>query len=244
MVAVGQMLPGAAVKGGTAMKLRFGVHGSRFSKDLDVARREELDKFLTGFDAALRDGWGGFTGEIRASTTTSRPPNIPADYIKVARRIKVNYLGLDLMSMDLEIGHDELGDTLDPPTLLTSDIAEFCVALGLPTPNPIPVVADDHLTAQKLHAVSGPGSLRAHDLVDLQILEGSCAFDDAQVGALCARLFRLRKAQAWPPAIVKGEGWDELYRGSVGDLSVLPIVDAAVAWVNEYVARLNAARRR
>jgi hypothetical protein len=205
MIAVGQMLPACAVKGGTAMKLRFGVYGSRFSKDLDVARREELDKFLTGFDAALRDGWGGFTGEIRASTSMSRPPNVPADYIMVARRIKVDYMGLDLMSMDLE---------------------------------------DDHQIAQKLHAVSGPGSLRAHDLVDLQLLEGSCVFDDAQVGALCARLFRLRKAHEWPPTIVVSEGWDELYRAGVGDLSVLPSVDEAVTWVNQYVARLNAARPR
>lgn len=242
MVAVGQMLPASAVKGGTAMKLRLGVDGSRFSKDLDVARREGLDKFLTDFDTALRDGWGGFTGEIRASTNVSRPLNIPADYIMVARRIKVNYMGLDLLSMDLEIGHDELDDTLDPPTVLARDIPELFAALGLPAPDPIPVVADDHQIAQKLHAVSSPGSLRAHDLVDLQLLERISPFDDAQVGALCVRLFRFRKAHEWPPTIVAGDGWDDLYQASIGDLPVVPRVDEAVTWVNEYIARLDVAR--
>ena len=40
-VVVGQMLPPGAVKGGTAMKIRLGESGSRFTPDLDTARREQ-----------------------------------------------------------------------------------------------------------------------------------------------------------------------------------------------------------
>ena len=37
-VAVGQMLPPSVVKGGTAMKLRVGEPGSRFTPDFDASR--------------------------------------------------------------------------------------------------------------------------------------------------------------------------------------------------------------
>lgn len=39
---VGQMLPDGAVKGGSAIKLRFGESVTRFTTDLDVARAHDL----------------------------------------------------------------------------------------------------------------------------------------------------------------------------------------------------------
>lgn len=122
MVAVAQKLPPSAIKGGTAMKLRMGLDNSRFSTDLDLARRAGLEQFLTDYDAALRVGWSGSTGEVRPSRATSRPAGIPADYIMVSRDIKVSYEGRDLMTLLLEVRHDELDDTLDPPTVLSDDI--------------------------------------------------------------------------------------------------------------------------
>jgi len=46
--AVGQMLPAGVVKGGTAMKLRVGEAGSRFTPDVDAARSAtvSLDDYL------------------------------------------------------------------------------------------------------------------------------------------------------------------------------------------------------
>jgi len=41
-VAVGQMLPPSVVKGGTAMKLRVGELGSRFTPDFDASRSAEI----------------------------------------------------------------------------------------------------------------------------------------------------------------------------------------------------------
>ncbi len=241
-VALAQMLPPSAVKGGTAMRLRMGVDNSRFSRDLDLARREGLDEFLDKYAAALRLGWGGFTGEIRANRAVSRPLAVPADYVMTSRDIKVSYAGRDLMTLLLEVGHDELGDTLDPPTALSDDIPETFAALGLPPPDPIPVVAHDHQIAQKLHAVSGPGSERAHDLVDLQLLEATCPFDDQRVGRLAERLFVFRKGHAWPPQVVPGPHWSSIYTASAEGLDVLPDLTAAIAWAEEYIVRLDAAR--
>lgn len=42
---VAQMLPDGAVKGGSALKLRFGDAGTRFSEDLDTARASGIDEY-------------------------------------------------------------------------------------------------------------------------------------------------------------------------------------------------------
>lgn len=39
---VAQMLPDGAVKGGSALKLRFGDEGTRFSEDLDTVRASDM----------------------------------------------------------------------------------------------------------------------------------------------------------------------------------------------------------
>ncbi len=241
-VAVGQLLPPSAVKGGTAMKLRLGLDASRFSTDLDLARCFGLDEFLTDFERALRAGWGGFTGEIRPSRSLSRPPDVPADYVMTTRNIKVAFNGRDLMTIILEIGHDELDDTLNAPAALAADIPQLFAAVGLPVPGPIPVVAHDHQIAQKLHAVSSPGSERAHDLVDLQLLEADCSIPDAQVAQTCARLFTFRRKHPWPPQVAPGPDWATTYGTAREGLAVLADMDAAITWVNVYIDRLDAAR--
>lgn len=43
---VAQMLPDGAVKGGSALKLRFGDAGTRFSEDLDTARASGIDEYI------------------------------------------------------------------------------------------------------------------------------------------------------------------------------------------------------
>lgn len=238
-VAVGQLLPPSAVKCGTAMKLRRGIDGSRFSTDLDVARRAGLEDFLSDYDQSLRSGWAGFTGEIRPSRQIARPAGVPSDYVMTTREIKVSYNGRDLMTITLEIGHDELDDTLDPPTALAGDIPPLFTAIGLPTPDPIPVVAHDHQIAQKLHALSQARSERAHDLVDLQLLEPSCELTDAHVARTCSRLFAFRRRHAWPPVVEAGPDWPGTYAAAAKDLPVVPDLDDALRWVNAYIRRLS-----
>lgn len=63
LVVVGQMLPDDAVKGGSAMALRFG-RGTRFTRDLDAARRGPLNQFRSDSEESLVAGWAGFTGRL------------------------------------------------------------------------------------------------------------------------------------------------------------------------------------
>lgn len=58
----------------------------------------------------------------------------------------------------------------------------------------------------------------------------------------CERLFSYRKAQAWPPVVVKREEWDEMYAALVKGLPVLQNIDDAVRWVNETIVTIDNAR--
>lgn len=239
-VIVGQMLPEGAVKGGTAMKVRLGHAGSRFTPDLDTARRHDLGAFLTEFRQNLADGWGGFTGRL-TERRPPRPAGVPSQYVMAPYEVKLDYAGRSWHTVTLELGHNEIGDADEPEFALADDIVEWFGALGLPKPEPIAVMRADHQIAQKLHACSGPGSERAHDLVDLQLLMQAAPPELAKVRVTATRLFTYRRGHAWPPLVVAGSDWDSLYAAAAEGLPVLPEVQAAVAWTNELITRIDEA---
>ena len=72
---VGQMLPNGAVKGGTALKFRFGDAATRFTTDLDAARQSDLDAFAEKLEASLSSGWNGFAGRL-VPRSQARPAHV------------------------------------------------------------------------------------------------------------------------------------------------------------------------
>ena len=237
MVVVGQMLPGGAVKGGTAMALRYGRADSRFTQDLDAARAVPLTDFLDDFEASLNQGWASFTGRV-VDRRPPRPAGIPPAYVMQPFDVKLDYLGRAWRTVKFELGHDEIDDAIEPEFRIAADLVELFTDLGLPAPKPIPVMRSDHQVAQKLHAVSEAGSDRVRDLVDLQLLDRGEDLDLAQVQATCGRLFEYRRQEVWPPTIESGAGWGTLYEAALEDIDVLADVDAAVAWTNSFIRRI------
>lgn len=239
VVVLSQMMPPSAIKGGTAMKIRLGDATSRFSEDLDVARGQESKVFVEELRESLRVGWNGFTGTL-IEKVGPKPKGIPAEYIMEPFRVKMSYKGLDWTSVTLEVGHDELGDTLDSELRMAPEIIDLFTQVGLSAPNPVAVLAPKHQIAQKLHAASMSGSQRAHDLVDLQLLDAHESLELRDVQEICERLFNFRKAHSWPPVIIENEGWDSLYQEAAQGLPVLSSVSAAVTWSNDFIARIGA----
>jgi hypothetical protein len=239
-VVVGQMLPPGAVKGGTAMKIRLGESGSRFTPDLDTARRESLEQFSEAFEDALASGWHGFTGRVIARPAAT-PAGVPAPYVMQPYEVKLAFYGKSWHTVKLELGHNEIGDADDPVHLLADEIAQLFTDVGLPEPAPIAVMRTDHQIAQKLHACTGPGNERAHDLVDLQLLVSSEDLDLAQVRDTAERLFTYRQAQPWPPTVVAGPTWSGIYDEAGIGLEVVPDIGSAVDWANELIARIDSA---
>ena len=240
LVVVGQMLPEGAIKGGSAMALRYG-RGTRFTQDLDAARVQSLDRFRSDFEESLARGWAGFTGRL-IEKAAPRPTGVPTSYVMKPFEVRLDYLGRPWCSVKFELGHNEIGDADRPDHQLAPDLAVLFTEVGLESPRPVPVMRADHQVAQKLHAASETGSERARDLVDLQLLDRGEELDLAQVASTCRRLFEYRRQQEWPPTIVSGNQWDTLYTQAADGLEVLAGLDEAIAWANEFIRRIDAAR--
>lgn len=236
-----QMLPPGVVKGGTAMKLRFGPDQTRYSRDVDVARADALDTFIADLKDALVTGWGGFGGTVRETKADPRPVGVPDDYVMQPYDVKLTYRGTSWCTVPLEIGHDEIGDTAETDLRIADDLVDLFRRLGLPDPAPVPVLAVHHQVAQKLHACTAPGSERAHDLVDLQLLDHDEPIDPAATKDAATRLFRFRQGHGWPPTVAAGPGWDTLYAEAADGIGVLPDIDDAIVWTNELIDRIDAA---
>jgi hypothetical protein len=243
---VGQMLPPGVVKGGTAMKLRVGETGSRFTPDLDVARsaRLGLDDYITQLGDLLADGWGGFTGTV-TELDAPQPVGVPDEYVMQPFEIRLAFQSRHWLTVPFELGRDEIGSTSQHDMRIADDIVNLFEAIGLDRPAPVPVMAIDHQVAQKLHACTtvNPktgGNERAHDLVDLQILEQEEQIDFAAVGATSQRLFAARRSHPWPPTVIAYQNWATIYREAADGLEVLDDVDDAVDWANAFITRATA----
>jgi hypothetical protein len=237
---VGQMLPGGVVKGGSALKLRYGNDATRFTRDLDTARDIDLEDFVAKLRENLAAGWNGFTGNV-LRREPAKPKGVPDQYVMQPFEIKLAYNQKSWLTVPLEIGHNEIGDTDEPEYGIAKDIVRLFVALGFPEPDPSPLMPLHHQIAQKLHGVSETGSDRAHDLIDMQVMVTQSELDYAKIKDTCIRLFAYRKLQAWPPLISKGEGWDRLYENQTTGLPVANRVDDAIVWANDFITLIDSA---
>jgi len=242
---VGQMLPPGVVKGGTALKLRVGEAGSRFTPDFDAARASSvtLDDYLNDLGDKLAEGWAGFTGAV-SEIDAPEPEGVPEDYVMRPFDIRLAYRSQHWLTVRFELGHDEIGSTKVQDLRIAADIVEMFDILGLDTPGPLPLLSVPHQVAQKLHACTAVNPRtrrndRAHDLVDLQLLDQEEVIDLAEVAAVATRLFTARRTHPWPPTVVAYEEWDTIYAAAAEGLDVLDNVTAAVDWANDFIARAS-----
>jgi len=236
---VAQLIGAGVVKGGTSLKLRYGDKATRVTKDLDTAFSTDLDSFLKDIGAKLKTGWNGFTGEVVVLKQAS-PKGIPFDYVMQPCAVHLNYLDTPWRVVDMEIGHNEIGDadaydTIDVP----KEIALLAEYLCFPALGTVRAMKLEYQVAQKLHGATERGSKRAHDLIDLQLILAQNEIDEAKTASICRELFRYRRKQPWPSPVVKNENWDVAYSDQKGNLSVLATVDEAVAWANEFIAKIE-----
>ena len=233
-VIVAQMLPEAVVKGGSSLKIRYGNQTTRFTRDLDTARKSDLEEFIVKLEDSLIVGWNGFTGRLITKSSAS-PEGVPAPYVMQPFEVKLSYNGKPWSTVRLEVGHNEIGDADEADYYISAEIVDLFARVGLPTPAPIALMRVHHQIAQKIHGLTEPGSKRAHDLIDLQIIMQQ---EDVELGLVretCERLFAYRKVQIWPPAINKNEDWDSYYSEQQPPESVLQTIDEAIVWGNALI---------
>lgn len=240
---VAQMLPEGVVKGGTSLKFRFGCGAARATMDLDTAWQTSLDSFLHELRLSLAKGWSNFTGELLIRRPAS-PKGIPTDYVMQPCDVKLSYLGTPWYTVQLEVGHNEVGDADEAERVaVPKEVVDLCSYLCFPEPGSIPVMLLEYQIAQKLHGASAPNSKRAHDLVDLQLIIAHKSVDLAKTREICHRLFYYRKVHAWPPKIERGDNWDAIYRLQRRNLPVLPTVEEAIVWANDLIDQIEESKK-
>lgn len=238
---VAQMVGEGVVKGGSGLRFRYGDRRTRATMDLDTAWSGSLDAFLKTLRERLAKGWCGFSGELLVLRQAS-PKGIPFEYVMQPCEVKLNYLARAWHTVKLEVGHNEIGDADEREMVeVPGTLAELFEFLAMPKPDLLPMMRLEYQVAQKLHGASAPGSRRAHDLVDLQLIMAEGGIDMGKTARLCRQLFRYRKVHDWPPRIVKGDEWESVYAAQSRGLDVLPTVDEAVAWANGLIERIDRA---
>ena len=238
---VAQMIGAGVVKGGSSLKLRYGDKATRVTKDLDAAWSTDLDSFLKDISAKLKVGWNGFVGEVVVLKQAS-PRGVPFEYVMQPCAVHLSYLGTPWRVVDMEIGHNEVGDA-DAFDLIPvpHEIALLAEHLCFPALGKVRAMKLEYQVAQKLHGVTERGSKRAHDLIDLQLILEQEKIDMAKTAAICRELFRYRRKQPWPTSVVKNENWAAAYADQKGNLNVLPTVDEAIDWANELIVAMDRA---
>ena len=237
-VIVAQMLPGGVIKGGGAIKLRYGDEATRFTRDLDAAGHVNSEEYSAQFSKNLQRGWCDFTGRLVVKPK-ARPRGVPTAYVMRPFEVKLAYKGQPWLTVPFELGANELGDAEDFDMAVATDAEKYFVELGLPAPGPIPLMSLSHQIAQKLHGLTEPGSDRVRDLVDIQLIVAHSTIDFHRTHDLCIRLFNYRKLHTWPPKVVKGEEWDSLYANAKEMLPILNSVDEAIVWANALIERID-----
>jgi hypothetical protein len=237
---VAQMLPDGVVKGGSAVRMRFGSEATRYTTDLDTATASDPDEYAARLSEALAAGWEGFTGRV-VSREPAAPRGIPGEYVMRPFDVKLSYLGKPWCTVPLEVGFNEVGDAEGADVTRQAEASDALERLGFPAVGDVALMDLCYQVAQKLHGLTSGGD-RVRDLVDLQLIMGNADVDLARTRRVCVRLFAYRKAQEWPPRVVAGEGWGELYATQADGLDVLQDLAEAIEWANGLVARIDAAR--
>lgn len=239
---VAQLIGAGVIKGGSSLKLRYGDKATRVTKDLDTAWSTDLDSFLKEIRGRLKLGWSGFAGEV-VVLKQANPKGVPFEYVMQPCAVHLSYLGTPWRIVDMEIGHNEIGDAdVFDCIPVPQEITLLTEYLCLPVLGEVKAMKLEYQVAQKLHGATERGSKRAHDLIDLQLILAQDDIDMAKTVEICRELFRYRHKQPWPTFVVKNENWDVAYADQKGNLDVLPTVDEAIVWANELISTLDKIR--
>lgn len=236
---VGQMLPDGVVKGGTAMKIRVGEAGSRYTPDFDASRhRRRLRRAAARPPRARLERLHRNCERARTAAGRGRSPRLRDAAFRDPARLPGPALADGRARTRPRRGRQHRGQRSEDRRRHSRDLRDHrSRSAGADSADV--GRAPNRAEAARLHLREPEHDCneRAHDLVDLQILGQEEAIDYAKLREIGARLFAARRAHEWPPAVVEYDNWDTIYAEAAEGLDVLPTVTEAVAWANDLVVR-------
>lgn len=231
------------VKGGSSLELRRGIGDSRTSRDLDAVARHDVAEVHELLADAGELGWEGFT----AIFTPPEEIEVPGLTVKPRRFVaKLSYHGQPFASVPIEVSMVEAGNAESFDAISSDALA----LVGVPVAVTVPCMTVPWQIAQKLHACTATMTPpktndRAHDLVDLQLLEMLVADADLEQTRLaCVAVFDVRAEQSWPPTIRALPHWPVIYdraREGLDHLDLAETMADAADRVQRFVARIDQA---
>jgi hypothetical protein len=232
--------PMLLVKGGSSLELRRGIGDSRTSKDLDTVARHDIAEIHELLADAGEAGWEGFT----AIFTPPEAIDAPGLSVKPQRFVaKLSYHDQPFASVPVEVSAVEAGNAEGFDAVSSEALA----LVGVPVAVTVPCMTLPWQIAQKLHACTATLAEpkindRAHDLVDLQLLEMLLADAELQqTRHACLAVFELRAEQSWPPLIRALPHWSVIYdraREGLDHVDLADTVADAADRVQRFVTRI------
>lgn len=265
---VSQMLPDAvAIKGGMGIKLRLGERGTRATADLDVSTKQRGAVFEETFRARLAQGWGTIPATKGALNKDPDAPNRVAftaalkprplhdpglarpQYLVHPYRVTLSFLGREWSGLDVEASDPEIEPHTSVRRMINGELSELGEFFGFGELQAVELASLEYQIAQKVHAVTDPEYVRAHDLVDLQLL-WAAGPELASLRDFCLRTFNFRRAQKWPPLPLRSmDGWEPAYQAAReetevnGNSPVLGATHSAQDWLEQVIESIDAAPR-
>lgn len=170
-----QFINGIGVlKGGGSLSLRYPLSKGRTSRDLDATVRDSVQTFHDALSERLERGMNGFTGTVtmqtRKDSAGMKAGMMPFD-------IQLFYNGGPFASYELEATPDHSGFLAQAAPAISDQTAAILESVGIPFLAPDMIAPIDQL-ADKLHAISNPGTARGRDLADILTLTGEVDLSD------------------------------------------------------------------
>ncbi|WP_307371233.1 nucleotidyl transferase AbiEii/AbiGii toxin family protein [Microbacterium sp. W4I4] len=167
------------------------------------------------------------------------------EYVMHPYRVSIAFLGAAWGALDVEVSDPEIDSHAHARKEIDGELVKFGAQFGFGDLQPVELVELEYQIAQKLHAVTDPAYVRAHDLVDLQLLWNASP-DLANLQRLCMRTFDWRRQQAWPPLpICPMDGWELAYADARaetevnGKTPVLADVGSARDWLGQIIETIS-----
>lgn len=220
------------VKGGMACELRFRDR-ARTTRDLDALFRGSLDELLTDLDTAFATPYSGFSFNYGQPEAIRETGGHRFD-------VKLAYEGRSWSTLRVEVSSPE-GEVHEAEALPALSLSEF----GLAGPTAVACLSLRFQVAQKIHACTerfpDRENERAHDLIDLQLMEGLIE-DHGRVKEACMEIFALRKTHPWPPTLIPEPTWPDTYKNLAAELD-LPTqdLDDSIAQVQALIDKIQRA---
>ncbi|MDQ0615298.1 hypothetical protein QF046_002939 [Microbacterium sp. W4I4] len=185
-----------------------------------------------------------FTATVRAVKLHDPGLDRP-EYVMHPYRVSIAFLGAAWGALDVEVSDPEIDSHAHARKEIDGELVKFGAQFGFGDLQPVELVELEYQIAQKLHAVTDPAYVRAHDLVDLQLLWNASP-DLANLQRLCMRTFDWRRQQAWPPLpICPMDGWELAYADARaetevnGKTPVLADVGSARDWLGQIIETIS-----